>query len=438
MAGALSGFPEWLPQVELVQQELIGIVRREFELHGFTPLVTRSLEPLDALVGQGGETDKEVYGVHRLAAPERGGTSDTKMGLHYDLTVPFARYVGERRGELTFPFRRYQVQPAWRGERPQLGRFREFIQADADVIVQGTLDLRFDIELVRLLRRTLDRIQASALPIPRVKLLLNNRKLLEGFYRGLGVEAIAPTLRVIDKLGKIGPEKVHALLVQGGLTSEQATACIGISKLELHGSTDMDKVRALGVTHPLLDEGMGELGRVIDAASKGSAAGSVVGALHIARGLDYYTGTVVEGVFEDHPELGAVCSGGRYDNLASDGKQPLPGVGVSLGISRIMGYAEHLGLIKATKKTPAAVVVALHSEEERALSEDVADALRARGIATLVSDSSAAYGKQIKSASQLGISFVWFPGRAGQPDEVKNIVSGTQAEADRATWTPAS
>src|SRR5688572_16861204 len=208
MSEALSGFPEWLPEQELVQQHVIAIVRREFELHGYTPLQLRSVERVDDLLNQG-ETDKEIYGLHRLAAKDgaEGASTEGKLGLHYDLTVPFARYVGEHRGELSFPFRRYQIQPAWRGERPQLGRYRDFIQADADVIVSGELDLRFDAEMGRLLRTTLDR-----LPIPKVKLLVNNRKLLEGFYRGLGITDVQSTLRVIDKLGKIGPAKVKDIL----------------------------------------------------------------------------------------------------------------------------------------------------------------------------------------------------------------------------------
>lgn len=428
MSETLSGFPEWLPEQELVQQRVIALVKANFELHGFTPLHTRALEPVSELLDQG-ETDKEIYGVHRLAAAADEKTKESKLGLHYDLTVPFARYVGEHRHELRFPFRRYQVQPAWRGERPQLGRYREFIQADADVITDGPLDVRFDVEMVRLLRETLDK-----LPVPRVRLMVNNRKVLEGFYRGLGIEEIAPTLRTLDKLAKIGPGAVKEQLVAQGRTPEQADKCLALAGIEMRSGADAEKVRALGVTHPLLDEGLAELSRVLDEVAAVGSPGSVVGALHIARGLDYYTGTVVEGVFEEHPNLGAVCSGGRYDNLAGDGKRPLPGIGVSIGITRLLAYCFHLGLLKQERKTPVHVVVAVHSEEDRARSEAAARRLRARGIPTLVSDSSAAYGKQIKAASALGVPYMFFPSAGEKPDEMRDLRSGAQAQVDLETW----
>ncbi len=432
MADVLSGFPEWLPEEELFQRRLIDTVRQQFELHGFTPLQTRSIELATDLVGEGGDTDKEIYGVHRLAAEP---TPDAKLALHFDLTVPFARYVVERRSALTFPFRRYQIQQAWRGERPQLGRYREFMQADADVIASGTMDVRFDREMVALLRTTLD-----VLPIPRVKLLLNNRKLLEGFYRGLGIEDIIGTLRIVDKIAKIGPKAVEERLVARGLSAHQAERCVAITTVEIRGDEDAARVKELGVEHPLLTEGLSELLFVLGAAKDAARPDSIVGALSIARGLDYYTGTVVEGVFEEHPQLSAVCSGGRYDNLASGKtKEPLPGVGVSIGISRIMGYCAHLGLLKQERprRSPAVVYVLVHADTEREASELVARTLRRRGIAALVSDSSAAYGKQIRAANQLGVPYIWFPARGDGPHEVKDLVSAQQEPADPATWSPA-
>jgi len=433
MVDALSGFPEWLPEQELVQQRVLDVVREQFELHGFAPIRTRSVERVEDLLSQG-ETDKEIYGLHRLAAEgadEQGGRG---LALHYDLTVPFARYVAEHRGQLAFPFRRYQIQPAWRGERPQLGRYREFLQADADIIGSGKLDVRHDGDLVRLLRGTLDR-----LPVPKVKLLVNNRKVLEGFYRGLGIEDVTGTLRLVDKLPKIGAPKLTELLGRGGLRQEQVEACLALSRLELHGAGDVERVRALGVKHELLDKGLEELGQLLTASADGAAPGSIVGALHIARGFDYYTGTVVEGVLEDHPELGSVCSGGRYDNLAAMGSgQPLPGVGVSIGITRLLAYCFHLGLLQQKRRSPAHVFVAVHSEPERGLSDAVAARLRARGTACVVSDSSAAYGKQIKAADQLGIPYVWFPAQADKPDLVKDLRSGEQVTALLDEWAPAA
>ena len=426
---ALSGFPEWLPEVELVQDHLIDIVRRQYELHGFTPIRTRSLEALSDLVGEGGDTDKEIYGVHRLAAD--GDEGGQKLGLHFDLTVPFARYVGENQGKLVFPFRRYQIQPAWRGERPQLGRFREFIQADIDVIAQGTLDIRYDAELVSVLRATL-----SALPIPSVKLMINNRKLLEGFYRGLGVDDLGGTLRIVDKLPKIGVKGVSELLARAGRSQEQIDGILAIARLECHSVAELEQVRALGVTHELLSQGLDELAYVLERA-QAAGTGTTVAALHIARGLDYYTGTVVEGIFEAHPGLGAVCSGGRYDNLASKGSSvKLPGVGVSIGITRIVAYCEHLGLLKQPRKNPAVVMVVVHSDTDRARSEAVARVLRGRGVPTLISDNASAYGKQIRAADRLGVPYVWFPAPDGGEHEVKDIRGGGQAKADLDTWAP--
>jgi histidyl-tRNA synthetase len=430
MVDSLSGFPEWLPEQELVQQRVIDVVREQFELHGFVPVRTRSVERVEDLLSQG-ETDKEIYGLHRLAA-EKDEEPGRGLALHYDLTVPFARYVAEHRGQLSFPFRRYQIQPAWRGERPQLGRYREFLQADADIIGSGKLDVRHDSDLVRLLRSTLDR-----LPVPRVKLLVNNRKILEGFYRGLGIQDVTGTLRLVDKLPKIGAPRLAELLVQAGLRQDQADACIALAGLELHGADEIERVRALGVTHPLLEEGLSELGRLLADCAADGRPGSVVGALHIARGFDYYTGSVVEGVLEEHPKLGSVCSGGRYDNLASMGSgSPLPGVGVSIGITRLLAYCFNLGLLKQKRRSPAHVLVVVHSEPERALSDRVAVRLRERAVPCVVSDSSAAYGKQIKAADQLGIPYVWFPAQGDKPDLIKDMQSGEQKPVKVEDWTP--
>jgi len=299
--------------------------------------------------------------------------------------------------------------------------------------VQGELDVRYDAEMVLLLHQVVER-----LPVPRIRLLVNNRKLLEGIYRGLGIDDVTSTLRIVDKLAKIGPEKVVGLLTGAGLTPAQAQGCVGAARIEIAGPEGFEAVRALGVSHPLLDQGLGELAQVLDhCRDAGARPGAIIGALHIARGLDYYTGTVVEGVLEGHPELSAVCSGGRYDNLASDGAEPrLPGVGVSIGVTRLLAYCFHLGLLKQDRKTPAQVLVAIHSEESRAVSQKVAAALRARGIACLVSDSAAAYGKQIRAAERLGVPYVWFPAIEAQPHEVKDLRARLQAPADLETWVP--
>ena len=422
---ALTGFPEWLPEQRLVEQRLIDEVRAKFELFGFTSLETRAVEPLDVLLKKGA-TDKEIYVLRRLHA-EEGETSD--LGLHFDLTVPFARYVAQHRGTLAFPFKRFQIQKVWRGERPQQGRYREFYQADIDVIGEGELPLHFDAEMALLLHEVV-----SSLPIPRIQLRINNRKVLEGFYRALGVEQVADVLRSVDKLDKIGEDGVRkALCEENGLALEQADRCLALARIRGSGREVVEQVRALGVQHPLLEQGLEELGFVMDAL-RDLPAEAAIADLHIARGLDYYTGTVYEGVFLERPELGTVCSGGRYDNLASDDKNKLPGVGVSLGLSRMLGFLFAQGALKASRSTPTAVLIALNNEEERSACYAAAKRLRERGVATEVFHAPHKFGKQIRYAERKGIPYVLFLAESGI--ELKDIRSGEQKAVDLATWLP--
>ena len=422
---ALTGFPEWLPEQRLVEQRLIEQVRRKFELFGFAPLETRAVEPLDVLLKKGA-TDKEIYVLRRLHA-EEGEQAD--LGLHFDLTVPFARYVAQHRGALTFPFKRYQIQKVWRGERPQQGRYREFYQADIDVIGEGELPVHFDAEMALLLHDVV-----SSLPIPRIELRINNRKVLEGFYRALGIEAIGDVLRTVGELDKIGEDGVRAALIGAkALSAQQAAQCLALARIRGAGTSVVAAVRALGASHPLLEEGLSELGFVMRTLEK-LPEGSVLADLRIARGLDYYTGTVYEGVFVDQPQLGAVCSGGRYDNLASDDKHKLPGVGVSLGLSRILGTMFAQGALSASRASPTAVLVALTNEEERPRCYEAATQLRARGVATEVFHAPHKFGKQIRYAERKGIPFVVFLGENGP--EAKDIRSGSQESIDLASWSP--
>ena len=437
----LSGFPEWLPEGRIVEQHVLDVLRRTFELHGFAGIETRAVEPLDQLLRKG-ETSKEVYVLRRLqedaqATPDRTG----QLGLHFDLTVPFARYVLENAGHLAFPFRRYQIQKVWRGERPQDGRFREFLQADIDVVAAGDLPYHYEIELPLVMAEALTALQEIGLP--PVRILVNNRKVAEGFYRGLGLTDVEAVLRSIDKLDKIGPEAVAELVVaEAGASPEQAQACLRLAAISGSDEDVVDRVRELavevGAAHELLDEGLGELGQLVRAAQD-RAPGVVVADLKIARGLDYYTGSVYETVLVGHEQLGSICSGGRYDTLASDGSTSYPGVGLSIGVSRLVSRLLGAGLVRATRAVPSAVLVAVSSEEERYRSDAVATALRARGIPVEVAPSAARFGKQIRHADRRGIPFVWFPGPAeagGTADEVKDIRSGAQEPADAATWAP--
>jgi histidyl-tRNA synthetase len=430
----LSGFPEWLPAQRIVELAMIERIRTTFELYGFAPLETRAVEPLDQLLRKG-ETSKEVYLLRRL---QSDSAEPDELGLHFDLTVPFARYVLENAGKLHFPFRRYQIQKAWRGERPQEGRYREFTQADIDVVDRDELPFHYEVEMPLVVGEAL-----GGLPIPPVRIQVNNRKLCEGFYRGLGIPDPPAALRAIDKLDKIGPAGVSALLVEtAGATEAQAKACLALAEISATDASFADAVTALGVRDPLLDEGLAELVRVIEAGAA-HAPGLLVAELKIARGLDYYTGTVYETQLVGYERAGSVCSGGRYDNLASSGSDRFPGVGISIGVTRILGVLFGAGALTASRSVPTCVLVALPNEEARPACDGIARALRSRGIPTEVAPAPAKYGKQIRFAERRGIPYVWFPGETGagsgsggNSDEVKDIRSGEQVAASADTWEP--
>lgn len=427
---SISGFPEWLPQERAVEQHVLDTLRRIFELHGFANIETRAVETVGQLLRKG-EIDKEVYGLSRLAAEESAKDDPNALALHFDLTVPFARYVVENSGHLAFPFRRYQMQKVWRGERPQDGRFREFTQADIDVVGDGELPFRYDVELALVIAEAL-----SALPIGDFRLRVNNRKLAEGFYLGLGLEDTAGVLRSIDKLEKIGAEKVAELLqTELGATDEQAAAALALAQICTADVSFVEQVRALGVTHPLMEEGLAELTQVIEAAVR-RAPGKVVADLSIARGLDYYTGTVYETVLVGHESLGSICSGGRYESLASKGKKNYPGVGLSIGVTRLVSRMLAEETATAARSVPSAVLVTLANDDLWNDAQDVAAALRSRGIACEVAAKAEKFGKQIKYADKRGIPFVWFTTEEGT-HEVKDIRSGAQEAADPASWAPA-
>ena len=422
----ISGFPEYLPSERIVELRFLDVIRETFELHGFSSIETRSIEPVERLSAQGEDTDKEIYAVSRLG----GGDDDARWGLHFDMTVPFARYVLENAGKLAFPFRRYQIQKAWRGERPQEGRYREFTQADIDVVDVGELSPHFEAEMPLVIADVFSRF-----PVGEFVIQVNNRKIPNGFYQGIGLTDVIGTLRIVDKLDKIGPEKVKALLLEAGATDDQADQCLALAAIH---STDLgfvEQVRALGVEHPLLDEGLESLAHVIR-TGMAHAPGKLVADLRIARGLDYYTGTVYETQFVGHESWGSFCSGGRYDALASDGKTTYPGVGISIGVTRILGLLIGRGLVTASRSTPAAVLVALKDDDAREGAVAVATTLRSRGIACEVAPSAARFGKQIRYAERRGIPYVWFPEAGESGDEVKDIRSGEQVPASADTWTP--
>ncbi|WFE39655.1 histidine--tRNA ligase [Micromonospora sp. WMMD998] len=424
----ISGFPEWTPAQRMIEQFVLDRIRATFELYGFAPLETRSVEPLDQLLRKG-ETSKEVYLLRRLQADADGPAGDDALGLHFDLTVPFARYVLENAGKLQFPFRRYQIQKVWRGERPQEGRYREFLQADIDIVDRDTLPAHFEAEMPLVIGDAL-----RSLPIPPVRIQVNNRKICEGFYRGVGLTDPMAALRAVDRLDRIGPAGVAELLAEtAGASEAQAKAVLALAEISAPDASFADAVRALGVDDPLLDEGVAELTAVMETAAAHSP-GLCVADLRIARGLDYYTGTVYETQMVGYERFGSVCSGGRYDNLASSGNVRFPGVGISIGVTRLLGLLFGAEALSVSRSVPTCVLVAVTAEEDRAASDAVAAALRSRGVPTEVSPSAAKFGKQIRYAERRGIPYVWFPGADG--DEVKDIRSGEQVPAAAGEWTP--
>ena len=423
----ISGFLEFLPAERLVELHFLDVIRRTFEVHGFASIETRAVEPVERLAGKGGDVDKEIYGVTRLG---RGADdSEAALGLHFDLTVPLARYVVENAGKLAFPFKRYQIQKVWRGERPQEGRYREFTQCDIDVVDVGTLAPHFEAELPLVIADAF-----SQLPIGPYVIQVNNRKIPQGFYEAIGLTDVAGTLRIVDKLDKVGGQTVARLLVEAGATDAQAQACLDLAAIRTTDLGFAERVRALGVTNDTLEEGLAELSAVM-AAGMAHAPGVLVADLKIARGLDYYTGTVYETQLVGYESWGSFCSGGRYDALASDGRTTYPGVGISIGLSRLLGLLVGQGLVSASRSTPAAVLVAVTSEDERQRSLAVATTLRRNGIPCDVAPSAAKFGKQIRYAERRGIPYVWFPGADGE-DSVKDIRSGHQEPAEAKTWAP--
>ncbi len=435
----LSGFPEWLPAQRIIEQRAVEIITRTFELHGYASVSTRAVEPLRELLRKG-ETSKEVYVLQRLHAEPGAAAGDDDLGLHFDLTVPFARYVLEHAGHLTFPFKRYQVQPVWRGERPQDGRFREFWQADIDVVGDGELADHFEVDVPLVAAEALTALREIGLPPVRVR--VNDRRVADAFYRGIGLTDVDAVLQAVDKLAKIGADGVAAVLrSELEATDEQIAVTLALAGLS-GGPEVVEQVRELAASSGVtgseavdLEAGLTQLQNLLVRAES-RAPGVVVADLSIARGLDYYTGAVYETELVGHEKLGSICSGGRYDSLATDGSRTFPGVGISIGLSRVLSRLFSANLATATRSVPTAVLVAVAQEDSRGESDAVATRLRARGIPCDVAPAAAKFGKQIRYADRRGIPFVWFPGADGASDAVKDIRSGDQVDADADTWAP--
>ena len=406
----LSGFMELLPAKQQQMERFFQVLRETYSLYGFTPLDTPVIESAEVLLAKGGgETEKQIY---------RFEKGDSDLALRFDLTVPLAKYVALNYGQLTFPFRRFQIGKVYRGERAQRGRFREFYQADIDIIGDGQLDILNEAEIPAVIYRTF-----STLGLKRFQIRVNNRKILNGFYAMLGLtEKSGDIMRTVDKLDKIGPEKVKNLLLDEeiGLTAEQADEILAFIAIRGTNAEILEKLAAYKGRAELFDLGYEELQAVVSCLSAfGVPEENFAVDLTIARGLDYYTGTVYETTMLDYPEIGSICSGGRYDNLAeyyTDKK--LPGVGISIGATRLFYVLEEQGLLNPAQPTAPADVLVIPMSDDFVKAVEVATALRDNGIRTQLYTEKKKFKAKIGYADKLGIPYVVFLGE----DEIANGV----------------
>ena len=397
----LSGFMELLPAPQQQMERMMDILRKTYSLYGFTPLDTPLIEASEVLLAKGGgETEKQIY---------RFQKGDADLALRFDLTVPLAKYVALHGGELSFPFRRYQIGKVYRGERAQRGRFREFYQADIDVIGDGKLDITNEAEIPSIIYQTFTR-----LGLKRFQIRVNNRKILNGFYAMLGLtEQSGAIMRTVDKLDKIGPDKVRALLLEDcGLTEDQAAEILKFIAITGSNADVLAALEGYAGRHELFDQGLSELKTVTAyLADFGVPEENFAVDLTIARGLDYYTGTVYETTLLDHPEIGSVCSGGRYDNLAEYyTDRQLPGVGISIGLTRLFYVLGEQGMLNPDLPTAPADVLVLPMTEDLAPAISLSTKLRSAGVRTQLYTEQKKFKAKMSYADKLGVPYVIFLG----------------------------
>ena len=416
----LSGFMELLPDAQMKMERMMEVLRQSYGVYGFTPLDTPVIESAQVLLAKGGgETEKQIY---------RFQKGDSDLALRFDLTVPLAKYVAAHYSELTFPFRRYQIGKVYRGERAQRGRFREFYQADIDIIGDGKLSIINEAEIPAIIYKTF-----STLGLKRFQIRVNNRKILNGFYAMLGLtEKSGDIMRTVDKLDKIGPEKVKTILVEDFAVSKHDAD--EILKFIVITGTNEEVLAALEGyrgRNEVFDAGLSELNTVVKyLAAFGAPEDHFAVDLTIARGLDYYTGTVYETVMLDHPEIGSICSGGRYDNLAeyyTDKK--LPGVGISIGLTRLFYVLGEQGYLNDQLVTAPADVLILPMTEDLTAAISFATQLRQAGVRAQVYGEQKKFKAKMSYADKLGIPYVAFLGEeeiAQGVVKIKDMATGEQ------------
>ena len=418
----LSGFMELLPAPQQQMERMMEILRTTYARYGFTPLDTPVIEASEVLLAKGGgETEKQIY---------RFSKGDADLALRFDLTVPLAKYVALHYNDLSFPFRRFQIGKVYRGERAQRGRFREFYQADIDVIGDGKLDIINEAEIPAIIYETF-----TALGLQRFQIRVNNRKILNGFYAMQGLsEKSGEIMRTVDKLDKIGAEKVRVCLMDDcGLTDAQADEILTFIAIRGTNEEVLSALRGYEGRNGVFDEGLRELHTVVKYLSAfGVPAANFAVDLTIARGLDYYTGTVYETTLLDHPEIGSVCSGGRYDNLAAYyTDRQLPGVGISIGLTRLFYVLGEQGMLNPDLPTAPADVLVIPMTEDLAPAISLSTKLRAAGIRTQLYTEQKKFKAKMSYADRLGVPYVIFLG----DDEIaagvvacKDMASGEQTK----------
>ena len=402
----ISGFPEWSPAERLVEQQMIDRIRASFERFGFSPIETPAVERNSVLTAKGGEeTERQIYSLTGLHPQSGGDTRD--YSLHFDLTVPLARYVAQHNNELVFPFRRYQIQKVWRGERPQHGRFREFTQCDIDIVGDGRLSLLADAEIPAVISNVF-----SSLAIGDFTIRISNRKILTGYLEHLGFDEsdAAIILREADKIERQGTDPLLQAL--DGLENGNSATDDILAIVQTSGSpAEVFDILSSIDGGERFQQGVGELATVFEhAAEFGIAEENVTADIGIIRGLDYYTGTIYETRLDDHPQLGSICSGGRYDDLASYFiRKAMPGVGISIGLTRLFSQLLQAGIVEGGGASVAQVLVTTPDESLLSKAIEIASSLRGADVNTEIFFEQTRLGRQLRYASRKGFKFAVIP-----------------------------
>lgn len=406
-AGPISGFPEWSPAERILEQRMLDRIREVFERFGFSPIETPAVERNAALTAKGGaDTERQIYGLTGLHPQSGGGARE--YSLHFDLTVPLARYVAQRSNDLVFPFRRYQMQKVWRGERPQHGRFREFMQCDIDIVGDGKLSLMADAEIPAVIYNVFTDLDIGAFTIR-----ISNRKILTGYLEslGFGERDTADILREADKIDRQGADPLLRHLESLSVKASVTEGILALVEMEGSSAEILDNLTAMRDIGERFALGVDELKTVFaHTAEFGIPDGNIAVDLGIVRGLDYYTGTIYETQLTNHPHLGSICSGGRYDDLAGYFiRRTLPGVGISIGLTRLFSQLLQAGVVKPGAASIAQALVAIPDASMMSAAIEAASAMRAAGVNTEIFFETARLGRQLRYASRKGFKFAVIP-----------------------------